>query len=408
MRIIWLSDRITGYSAYSKVTSEACTMLSKMGHDVAHIPMGRANKMGKYYDKGILLYPSGNDPWSEDVTLDHYIDWKADVLITLKEPWVFNRIHREAINFVPHAIIDHSPVSASITSRLHTAFNVIAISRFGQRELHQNDVKSTYIPHGVRCDQFRPLDDRSKIREMFYFDNDEFVVGIVAMNRTRKMIPHMLRGYKAFRERNPDVKGHLMLWTNIRPSIHSDEVLIGVSDVGVDLLPEIMRLELGEAVRWPEERVIKMGIPDFAGPKYPEEWDMVKLYNTFDVLLMCTGGEGFGLPLVEAQACGVPVISTDYAAGPEQVGSGLTVPVNDYVIMNTPGTRYAIPDIDGMADALTKIMNADPDKLARKARNFAMRYDWPNVMDRYWKPFLDEAEIELRPLVTAKEMKAWV
>jgi glycosyltransferase involved in cell wall biosynthesis len=408
MRILWLSDRITGYSAYSKVTYEACARLVQMGHDVAHIPMGRANKMGKYYDKGVMLYPSGNDPWGEDVVLDHYLDWKADILITLKEPWVFNRIYQEAINFVPHAIIDHSPVSASITSRLKTAFKVIAVSRFGQRELRQNDVDSTYIPHGTRCDQFMPLDDKPKIRKMFYFDEDEFVVGIVAMNRSRKMIPHMLRGYKAFREMNPDVKSHLMLWTNIRPMMQLNEMPSGVSDVGVDLLPEIMRLELGEAVRWPEERVILRGIPDWAGPNYPDEWDMVKLYNTFNVLLSCTGGEAFGETLPEAQACGVPVLSTDYAAGPEQVGSGLTVTAHDYVVMNTPGTRYAIPDIDGIADALTKIMNANPEKLARKARRFAMNYDWPIIMERYWKPFLDEAEMELKPLVTAEAIKTWV
>lgn len=410
LRILELSDRITGYSAYSKVSNELCLRLAALGHQVAHCPMGRANRMGKYVAQGgIMVYPSGLDQWSEDVAVDHYVDWKADMLLTLKEPWVFNRLYREAINFVPHAIIDHSPVSASITSRLHTAFRVIAVSRFGQRELRRAGIESTYIPHGVRCDQFRPMDDegRARVRKMFYFDPDEFVVGIVAMNRARKMVPRMLRGYKLFRERNPDVKGHLMLWGDVRSSTTPEESILGVADVSVELLPEIMELGLGEAVRWPESRVIKAGIPDDAGPKYPEEWDMNKLYNCFNVLLHSTGGEGFGLPLIEAQATGCPVVATDYTAMPEHIGAGLTVPWSDYDVISTPGTRYALADIDKMADALTRTMNADPEKLAKKARSFAERFDWPATMDRYWKPFLEEAETEIRPLITKEGVRTW-
>jgi len=134
---------------------------------------------------------------------------------------------------------------------------------------------------------------------------------------------------------------------------------------------------------------------------------MVKLYGAMDVLLNCTGGEGFSLPLIEAQACGITVVCTDYAGGPEQVGAGLTVPYYDYEIMNTPGTRYALPDIEKMAEALTKIYNSDREKLGKKARNFAMRYDWNNIIEQYWKPFLAECEPELHPLITKEGTRVW-
>jgi len=408
LRILWLSDRIIGgYSAYSKVTYEVCTRLTKMGHKVAHIPMGGANRMGKWVYQGVMIYPSGRDPWCEDVAVKHYIDFRADMLITLKEPWVFDSIHRQAINFVPHAIIDHSPVNPAITSRLHTAFKVIAVSRHGQRELRRAGIPSTYIPHGVRCDLYRPL-DKAKCKKLWFVNEDDFVVGIVAMNRARKMIAHQLRGYKRFLENNPDVKSKLILWTNVNPTVLQEEARpIGVSDVGVNLLPEIMGLGLGELVLWPDEELYLNGIPDWAGEDYEGGWDMVKLYNSFDVLLHCTGGEGFGLPLIEAQACGVPVITTEYAAGPELVGAGLTVRYNDYVVISTPGTRFALADIDQMAEALERIMNANPERLARKARRFAERYDWNIVMEKYWKPFLEECETELRPLVTSEGVRSW-
>jgi glycosyltransferase involved in cell wall biosynthesis len=112
-------------------------------------------------------------------------------------------------------------------------------------------------------------------------------------------------------------------------------------------------------------------------------------------------------PGLEAEACGVPIICADYAAAPEICGAGLTVPVEDYVILNTPGTRYPICSLDRAAEALTKIMNADREKLAKRARTFAQRYDWNVVMERYWKPFLEEAALELKPLVTSTGVKAW-
>jgi len=324
MKLLWLSDKITGYSSYSKITREMLTRLAKSGVSVAHIPMGRANRMCDYVDKGVLLYTSGYDPWGEDVALEHYINFRADMLVTLKEPWVFNTIHKRAINFVPWAIIDHSPVSPSITSRLKTAFRVLAPTRFAQRELRRADITAPvhYCPHGVDTKIFRPLPEhKEQCQKLWYLDPDEFNVLIVAMNRVRKMIPQMLRGYKRFLDLNPDVKSSLFLWTDMRPprgEAYEGAVGMGVSDVGVNLLPEIIELELYERVKWPDSSIIRKGIPDWAGEDWAGGWDMVKLYNAASVLLLCSGGEGFGLPLIEAQSCGIPVITTDYAGGPER------------------------------------------------------------------------------------------
>ena len=362
--------------------------------------------MGKWSYQGVLIYPSGQDPWSEDVILNHYIDWRADLCISLKEPWVFQQIPNLAINFVPFAIIDHDPVSPSITSRLRTAFKVIAVSRFGQRQLKQADIPSTFIPHGCDTDVYKPL-DKAKCKKMWFTEPDEFVVGIVAMNRSRKQIPRMMRGYRKFLDDNPDLKSHLTLWSNIQPvksEKYEDAIGLGVADVGVNLLPEIMQLGLGEAVKWPDAKLIREGIPEWTNEN---GWNMVTLYNSFDVLLLCSGGEGFALPLIEAQSVGCPVVTTDYAAGPEQVGAGLTVPCSDYAIINTPGTRYGLADVDKMAEALTKIMNADPEKLAKKARAFAERYDWRRVIGAYWQPFLMECEDELYPRITAEGVSSW-
>lgn len=406
LNILWNSDRIFGHaqSAYKKIGYETCMGLAEadLAH-VAHIPMGSANRMGRNWHEKVLIVQSGNDPWNEDCIMERYTDLQADMLVTLKEPWVFRTLYREALNFVPIVPIDHQPVSDDITLRLQTAFKVIVPSRFAQWELRNKKIESTYIPHGVSDVYKRYPERKEEWRKMWFFDPDEFIVGIVAMNRARKMIPQMVRGYARFRELNPDVKSHLMLWSDVYPRTRPEATAMGVGDTGVYLLPEIIRLGLVQAVRWTEPKIIQEGIPEWS----EEGWNMVNLYNTFDALMLCSGGEGAGLPLLEAAACGVPSLTTDYAAGPEYVGPGYTIPWKDYVIYDAPGVRRPLADIDEIARVLTKIMNSDPEKLAKKTMRFAENFRWKRIIETFWKPFLLECEEELYPLVKKEGLSSW-
>lgn len=409
MKITVNSDRmIGGYSAYSKSTYEICVRLAEMGHEVAHIPMGFANMMGKQVWKKVLIFNSGYDAFNEDVAVQDYIEFKADMLITNKEPWVFQSLHNFAINFVPIAVIDHSPVSEQITSRLQTAFKVIVNSHFAQRELKQKNIESEYIPLGCRTDIYKPL-PKAACKKLWHFEEDDFIIGMVAMNRSRKMIPQMLKGYKRFLELNPDAKAHLFLWTNVLPTRPPADTSQGVADVGVSLLPEIHRLGIGTPpndVRWVDWRSIEKqgGIPEVSSGG----WDMVTLYNSFDVNLLCSGGESAGLPYLEAAASGVPSVYTNYAGAPEYAGSaGIPVRASDYVIIATPGHRYALPNVDDMAEALTKIYNADREKMAKRCRLHAEKFNWERVMKEYWAPFIEKCKVELYPKITRAGVSTW-
>ena len=63
---------------------------------------------------------------------------------------------------------------------------------------------------------------------------------------------------------------------------------------------------------------------------YVSQEDLPVVYNLASLFVYPTIYEGFGLPALEAMACGIPVITTRVASPPEIVGdAGLLIPVND-------------------------------------------------------------------------------
>jgi glycosyltransferase involved in cell wall biosynthesis len=65
-----------------------------------------------------------------------------------------------------------------------------------------------------------------------------------------------------------------------------------------------------------QNRVIFTGMKFYKGFEYKR---MNEVYNLMDVFLLTTSGEGFGIPTIEAMACEVPVLITDYTTSRELV-----------------------------------------------------------------------------------------
>lgn len=63
-----------------------------------------------------------------------------------------------------------------------------------------------------------------------------------------------------------------------------------------------------------EDRIVRLG--------YIGEEDLVAMYNLADCYLYPSLYEGFGLPILEAQACGCPVITSNVSSCPEVAGEG--------------------------------------------------------------------------------------
>ncbi len=108
--------------------------------------------------------------------------------------------------------------------------------------------------------------------------------------------------------------------------------------------------------------------------------DAVKEYQNSSVFVLSSRFEGFGLVLIEAMSCGLPVVSFNCPCGPDEIitdgQDGLLVPVGDVI---------------ALADKL-KMLMTDIDlrtRLSSHARKTSSQYKMENIARR-WQALFDE------------------
>lgn len=226
------------------------------------------------------------------------------------------------------------------------AFLPVAMSEYGRDVIGRHTGRTVpMVYHGVDTETFRPvsrehpvvfegqtLRSKSDCRRAFGLDPDRPVVLRTDRFVPRKFYDATLRAMSAVLDERPDAQ----LVIHCRPE-----------DEGGSLYEEIARLPRHQ---WSS---IKLTQAHDTWTGLPVE-GLVALYNAADVYLSTTSGEGFGLTLAESVACGVPVVTTDYAAGPEVVGPGgiAVAPLADRYgdtvrYHSTYGMDWAVPDARG-------------------------------------------------------------
>lgn len=175
----------------------------------------------------------------------------------------------------------------------------VAMAEFGQKQVkdyHNLDVD--FIPHGVNSKSFYPLesDERNKLREKWGL-NDKFVIGVVARNQPRKNMDRTIKTMKLVSEQIPNA----ILFLHLDPKDPAQPMF--------QIHELVTKYNL-------ENRVVYSGMSAFSG--FPQS-KMNEIYNLMDCFFLSTSGEGFGIPIIEAMSCKVPVVATNYTTTPELV-----------------------------------------------------------------------------------------
>jgi glycosyltransferase involved in cell wall biosynthesis len=394
MRINWLSNAPWARTGYGNQTLLFAPRIRELGHDVAMTAFYGLE--GSVLDwNGMRVYPRGYDAYGGDVMGAHSAHFEADVLISLIDAWVVEPSMAPRTRWIPWFPIDHEPLPRAVAGKVSRAWRRIVFSKFGERMMLDAGLSCDYVPHGVDTAQFKPMSDRQAVRAELGWPLDKFVVGMVAANKgnpSRKSLTQNIAAFAALREKRDDVMLYL-------------HTTAGEQQAGINL-PEYLNaldLKFGYMGQCNANDVDVLFCDQYTSLIGFSEAYMAAVYNAMDVHLLVSMGEGFGIPILEAQACGCPVIVGDWTSMSELCFSGYTVAKSDAVRYWTPLAAWQWiarePAItERLVDMYEQRSNINMRTAARVA---AMAYDADAVTEKYWKPLLDcyQGELAAEPKI---------
>jgi glycosyltransferase involved in cell wall biosynthesis len=362
-KLIWHSCCPWAPSGYGGQTALWLPRLQEMGHEVTVSSYWGIQGAPTSW-RGIDILP-GFGPSYCSVSLRKHCEMvQPDLVITLGDVWVTDPgIMREMpvahwlpCDCRPMSMADRSVVEAS-------GAQVIAMSRFGYQRFREAGFSPVYVPHGIDTEVFRPL-DRDALRDKHGLCG-KFVIGINGANNDaiRKGHPEQMLAFAKFRSAHPDAV--LALHTGVH------------QEGGQDLEAVAENLGILDVTKIVDQYRYTAG---YIQPAEIAEW-----YNIIDVLLECSYGEGFGLPVLEAQACGVPVIATDASAMTELSPHGWLAGGEPF--WNGVHRAWWIrPSVREMVRALEQAYERKDEVPREKLREFACEYDISVVAGKYMEP----------------------
>jgi len=247
------------------------------------------------------------------------------------------------------------------------ADQVVAMSDYGKNIFKRHfNMDVPRIWHGVDTVVF---DNKEKPNQF----KDKFIVGNINRNQPRKQPVRTIEAFAKFAKDKPDALLHMQMdWRD--EFGWPIDYFAGFYGIQNRMIPP-------QRVGMPREQV-------------------AATYNSWDLNLNCTGGEGFGLTHIEGFACGLPSIACDYTTSRELIMEGQPSPrgslvrVADLVWekMDVAAVRRSLVDTEDMAKVMNKYYyNRELIKSEGKnAREWAVKNCSWSVIGEQWKKLIGE------------------
>lgn len=373
MRVLIHSNAPWIGSGYGQGTAIFAERLREQGIEVA-ISASAGLGRGMVEWRGFPVYPVGRVPFGVDIVNAHASHWKADVVLALLDSWVLKEAaERSEVPWVFWSPVDQAPLPPRIVPAIEASTIFGVFSRWGVDVAceHGTYENVRYLPLGVDTEMYKPM-PQQEARLKLGLPQERFIAGIVAANscsQGRKAWGQQLEGFSIHQAEHPDSLLYL----------HTDP--LPVEEGGWNVSEMVAAFGIERRTLATDRYKLALGV----SAEY-----MRALYSSFDVLLACSAAEGFGMPILEAQACGTPVIVGNWSSMPELFGEGVIIDPKDAMRWKAvQGGFWYYPQPDVIAEALNVARFNDWN--ADSARAFAKNFDSRKVTTEHLIPVLQEA-----------------
>lgn len=340
-------------TGYGRVTSVLASSLAAAGHDVVVLALGYA---GELFSRPFRILPwSATDALGE---IDGAIAGeRPDVLLTIGDPWMYEGVpalpNRQGIRWIAYFPVDGYPLPRAWKRWVASVDVPVVFCEFSRRVVAEaTGISPHVIHHGVDLATFSPRDKAQAKKRVGVAG--KFVVGTVAANQQRKNLPALFRAFSEFARAKDDVL--LYLHTRIAGGYWE-----------IDELAE--RFGIEPKTRATLNLDVHRGVSDDV---------LATIYNAMDVFVLPTMAEGFGLPIIESQACGVPALVTNFSACGELVPDEFCRLQVKVTLIMARNFEQAIVDEADIVERLERLYRDREElvRLGRRCLDFARGFEW--------------------------------
>lgn len=349
----------TGYGVQGALFAP---LIAQLGHTVALSVMHRHPDQAPEYAGLPVVGPAPIEYTVPGIDLEMALGGPPDLLIVIKDPWVLPPRQLRRWRTAIWTNIDCEPMGRPDADFFRASGAIpLTVSRFGTSQARAAGLDPVYIPHGIDLRAWQPPPAGiAEAKAYLGLPDDHFIAGINAVNADlRKCWYEQLRGFATF---------HAKLQPKSLLLIHTDPR----APDGEDLKALVEDLGITDCVIW-------------GSHTHMDTSQIASWYQALDVLLACSN-EGFCLPVVEAMACGVPVIGLDHAALPEKITAGAGWLVQGQEFRNPKfRANWRLPAIGQITAKLGRAETGRP----RVPHELVAPYDAQYITSVHWKPFLE-------------------
>lgn len=427
--------------------SEASFLSSGFGTYAKEI-LSRLHKTGKYVIAEFASYGFVNDPRDTSIDWIYYanavkdndprhkeyssrgdnqfgrwrfekvlLDFKPDVVIDVRDYWM--TAYQAASPLRPYfhwalmPTVDSEPQQEEWIETFLSADAIFTYSDWGADVLKtQSSGKINYIDTtspGVDLDTFKIL-DQNQLRQRYNIPDNAIIIGSVMRNQKRKLIPELCLSFRKILDQlektDPELGKRLYLY------LHTS-----YPDMGWDI-PEILkdnRITNKVLFTYVCRNCRNISCETFGGPQrickhcvnkasvFPSVADglttqkLSEIYNLFDLYVQYAICEGFGMPQVEAGACGVPIATVNYSAMCDIVNKLDAYPIkvkSKFKELETKAYRVYPDNDDFIKHAIEYISLPAPIRNQQRIKIRKLteqHYCWDNIAKK-WEKYLDKLD----------------